>query len=174
MDNTSTITYVSGDKINSINVRQLSAYSSLPTLKNNQASVYDFYSPESITIRPMTKCRIPLDLQITLPSNTVLTFQTRPSQSKNNLMIINSTVDSTFKGNLEVFLFNFGPRPYRIMALDRICQGIIYDCKTPDLLVINQKVKEEIVQTNILPDSDDPHDHNASHDQDSTQPKETI
>ena len=100
---------------------------------------------DAITIPPKEVSVIPLGIRIALPEG--FEAQVRPRSglaARNNVGVLNSpgTVDSDYRGEVKVILFNFGKEPFVVKRGDRIAQ-----------MVITRVVKAALVEQNQLEDT---------------------
>ena len=117
-----------------LKIRLLSKFAELPT-KVNEGSLFDFYSPETVSLKGGRSTKIPLDLQVQIPANMILNLSIKSNLARNSIIILNPIVDRTFRGNLSISLFNLSNRPYRILAQDKICQGSFLQINNPGILL---------------------------------------
>jgi dUTP pyrophosphatase len=83
---------------------------------------------EAVVIPPLGRARIPTGLVMELPEG--YEAQVRPRSglaSRHGLTILNSpgTIDSDYRGELEVILINLGSGPFTVNDGDRIAQLVI-------------------------------------------------
>ncbi|MGC8652915.1 MAG: dUTP diphosphatase [Candidatus Kryptoniota bacterium] len=87
------------------------------------AAVEDF-----VVIEPMTAVLIPTNLRIELPAGYEAQVRPRSGLAANHkIMMLNSpgTIDSDFRGEIKVILFNIGERPFTVNRGDRIAQMVV-------------------------------------------------
>jgi len=102
----------------------------LPEYMSEGASGMDLYAAvkEPIIILPKEFGLIPVGIRIALPDG--YEAQVRPRSglaAKHGIGILNSpgTIDSDYRGEIKVILFNFGTQPFKIERGDRIAQMVI-------------------------------------------------
>tara|TARA_B100000989_G_scaffold286588_1_gene255358 strand:- start:3543 stop:3983 length:441 start_codon:yes stop_codon:yes gene_type:complete len=102
----------------------------LPSYKTKGSSGVDLraFLKETIEIKPDETKLIPTGLAIALPEN--LEIQVRPRSglaAKECIGVLNSpgTIDSDYRGEIKVILFNHGKKNFRINNGDRIAQMIL-------------------------------------------------
>ena len=96
---------------------------------------------DAITIPPKEVSVIPLGIRIALPEG--FEAQVRPRSglaARNNVGVLNSpgTVDSDYRGEVKVILFNFGKEPFVVNRGDRIAQMVITRVARAALVEQNQ------------------------------------
>jgi len=102
----------------------------LPTYMTAGASGMDVYAAvnEPITIQPREFDMIPLGIKIAIPDGYEAQIRPRSGlAAKNGIGMLNSpgTIDSDYRGEVKVILFNFGKKPFVIKRGDRIAQMVI-------------------------------------------------
>lgn len=106
----------------------------IPTRADEGSAGYDFYSPETVTIKPKQMVKIKTNVKCKMGDREVLMLYVRSSIGiKKNLMLANGTgvIDSTYynnpdnEGNIIIALYNYGDEPQTIEIGDRIAQGVI-------------------------------------------------
>ena len=102
----------------------------LPTYMSSGASGMDLFAAvtEPVTIPPKEMAVISLGIRIDLPEG--FEAQVRPRSglaAGHGIGILNSpgTVDSDYRGEVKVILFNFGKQPFVVNRGDRIAQMVI-------------------------------------------------
>ncbi|OGU54647.1 MAG: deoxyuridine 5'-triphosphate nucleotidohydrolase [Ignavibacteria bacterium RBG_13_36_8] len=116
-----------------IKIKQISSSFSdipLPEYATEGSSGLDLRAAidKSITIAAGTVALIPTNLKVEIPVGYEI--QVRPRSglaAKNNIGVLNSpgTIDSDYRGEIKVILFNFGGNDFIIKRGDRIAQMIV-------------------------------------------------
>jgi len=104
---------------------------SLPTYQTAGAAGADIcaYLPNgAVTLAPFDRMRIPTGLRLEIPDG--YEGQIRPHSGlalKSGLTVLNApaTIDSDYRGPIDVILYNAGVLPFQIAHGDRIAQVII-------------------------------------------------
>ncbi len=81
-----------------------------------------------VLINPMAVILVPTNVRIELPSGYEAQVRPRSGLAANHkIMMLNSpgTIDSDFRGEIKVVLFNIGDNPFRINRGDRIAQMVV-------------------------------------------------
>ena len=102
----------------------------LPKYMTAGSSGMDVYAAvkEPITIQPREFDMIPLGIKIAIPDGYEAQIRPRSGlAAKNGIGMLNSpgTIDSDYRGEIKVILFNFGKTPFVINRGDRIAQMVI-------------------------------------------------
>jgi dUTP pyrophosphatase len=100
---------------------------SIPQYHSEQAAGCDLCAciNEDVIIQPQRYCLIPTGIRIEIPVG--YEAQVRPRSglaAECGVGILNApgTIDADYRGEIQVILFNFGNRPFRIKNRDRIAQ----------------------------------------------------
>jgi len=128
-------------------IKKLDPSVELPAYKTNGASGMDLmaFIKEPINLKPHTSFLIPTGISVAFPSEFEIQIRPRSGlAAKNNISVLNTpgTIDSDYRGEIKVILYNHGDSDFLINNKDRIAQMIL----TP---VIKMKLKE----TNDLPET---------------------
>ncbi len=81
----------------------------------------------SFTIMPFRRGIVPTGLFFEIPQNYEIQVRSRSGlAAKNGITVLNSpgTIDSDYRGEIKVILFNSGEEPFIISHGDRIAQGV--------------------------------------------------
>ena len=108
-----------------------------PSYQKEGDSGFDFMAnlleDEIITIQPLKRALIPTGLHFQIPVGFELQVRPRSGLAlKNGITVLNTpgTVDSGYRGEVKVVLFNTGEEPFTIKNGDRIAQGVISPVQT--------------------------------------------
>ena len=111
-------------------VKKLNSKVKLPKYKTDGSSGLDLmaFIDKPISIMPHTSKLIPTGLSIAIPNN--MEIQIRPRSglaAKNNISVLNTpgTIDSDYRGELKVILYNHGDKEFIINNKDRIAQMVL-------------------------------------------------
>ena len=121
-------------------IKRLSPEVNLPSYKSSGASGMDLmaFIKSSITIKPKTSCLIPTGLSMAFSQDYEIQIRPRSGlAAKNNISVLNTpgTIDSDYRGEIKVIIYNHGDKDFVINNNDRIAQMIL----TP---VIKMELKE--------------------------------
>tara|TARA_B100001564_G_scaffold344084_1_gene341289 strand:+ start:194 stop:631 length:438 start_codon:yes stop_codon:yes gene_type:complete len=119
----------------------------LPSYKTSGASGMDLmaYLEKSIILEPGKSCLIPTGLSVAFSEGYEIQIRPRSGlAAKNNISVLNTpgTIDSDYRGELKIILFNHGRENFIINNNDRIAQ-----------MVLTPIVKMKLEETNELPES---------------------
>ena len=119
----------------------------LPSYKTNGASGMDLIAwiDNPIILKPGRSCLVPTGISVAFPQEYEI--QVRPRSglaAKNNISVLNTpgTIDSDYRGEIKIILFNHGNEDFIINNKDRIAQ-----------MVLTPIIKMQLEETNELPDT---------------------
>ncbi len=119
-------------------VKKLNENATIPTRNHFDDAGLDLYSPFDIDLVPGEGETIELGIAIALPPNTVGLIVDRSSMGKRGIKVMGGVVDSGYRGELKVTLWNNADESYWIRKGDKIAQLLILDIRKPVL----REVKE--------------------------------
>ena len=119
----------------------------LPSYKTSGASGMDLmaFIKSSITIKPKTSCLIPTGLSVAFSKDYEVQIRPRSGlAAKNNISVLNTpgTIDSDYRGEIKVIIYNHGNKDFIINNGDRIAQ-----------MVLSPVIKMKLEETNDLPET---------------------
>ena len=122
--------------MNSIAVKKLHPGAKLPTYGSAEAAGADLYAclDGSLTIQPGQTAWIPTGLALEIPKGYAgLVYARSGLACKMGLAPANKVgvIDSDYRGEITVVLYNHGPEPQTIASGERIAQLIITPVLTP-------------------------------------------
>ena len=126
-------------------IKKLSPQVQLPTYKTSGASGMDLmaFINSSITIKPQNSCLIPTGLSIAFSEKYEVQIRPRSGlAAKKNISVLNTpgTIDSDYRGEIKVIIYNHGKNDFLIDNGDRIAQ-----------MILTPVVKMELEETDNLP-----------------------
>ncbi len=128
-------------------VKKLKPSVKLPSYKTSGASGMDLmaYIDKSIELKPGESCLVPTGLAVAFPKEYEIQIRPRSGlAAKNNISVLNTpgTIDSDYRGEIKVILFNHGNKNFKISNSDRIAQ-----------MILTPVIKMDLKETNELPES---------------------
>ena len=128
-------------------IKKLSKEVSLPKYETEGSSGLDLaaFIDKNIEIKPGKSEIIPTGLAIAIPKNFEIQIRPRSGlAAKNNMSVLNTpgTIDSDYRGEIKVILYNHGNNDFVVNNGDRIAQMILVPV-----------VKMELEETNDLPET---------------------
>ena len=126
-------------------IKKLDPAVKLPAYKTNGASGMDLmaFIKEPISVKPKTSNLIPTGLSVAFSEDYEIQIRPRSGlAAKNNISVLNTpgTVDSDYRGEIKVIIYNHGSENFVINNGDRIAQ-----------MILTPVIKMELEETNNLP-----------------------
>lgn len=111
-------------------IKKLYSSVELPAYKTNGASGVDLmaFIKEPIKLKPNSSCLVPTGLSVAFSEDYEIQIRPRSGlAAKNSISILNSpgTIDSDYRGEIKVILYNHGSEDFLINKKDRIAQMIL-------------------------------------------------
>ena len=111
-------------------IKKLDPKVTLPSYKTKGASGMDLmaFVKEKIVIKPQTSSLIPTGLSVAFSQDYEIQIRPRSGlAAKNNISVLNTpgTIDSDYRGEIKVILFNHGDKDFTVNNDDRIAQMIL-------------------------------------------------
>ena len=111
-------------------IKKLNSKVKLPSYKTDGSSGMDLmaFIDKPISILPQKSELIPTGLSIAIPNNTEVQIRPRSGLAvKNNISVLNTpgTIDSDYRGELKVILYNHGNEEFVVKNEDRIAQMVL-------------------------------------------------
>ena len=128
-------------------IKRLSLGVNLPSYKSSGASGMDLmaFIKSPVTIKPKTSFLIPTGLSLAFSKDYEVQIRPRSGlAAKNNMSVLNTpgTIDSDYRGEIKVILYNHGNNDFVVNNGDRIAQMILVPV-----------FKMELEETNDLPET---------------------
>ena len=128
-------------------IKKLNPSVQLPSYKTNGASGMDLmaFTEKPISLEPGTSCLVPTGLSVAFPEEYEIQIRPRSGlAAKNNISVLNTpgTIDSDYRGELKIILFNHSSKNFIINNNDRVAQ-----------MVLAPIIKMELEETNELTES---------------------
>tara|TARA_A100001011_G_scaffold201413_1_gene209722 strand:- start:1685 stop:2122 length:438 start_codon:yes stop_codon:yes gene_type:complete len=128
-------------------IKKLNPSVELPAYKTDGASGMDLmaFINEPITLKPKSSCLVPTGLSVAFSSDFEIQIRPRSGlAAKNSISVLNApgTIDSDYRGELKVILFNHGNLDFLIHNKDRIAQ-----------MILTPVIKMDLEETDNLPDT---------------------
>ena len=111
-------------------VKKLNPKAELPKYKTEGSSGMDLMAliENPITIKPQNSALIPTGLSIAIPEDTEVQIRPRSGlAAKSSISVLNTpgTIDSDYRGEIKIILFNHGKEEFTVNNNDRIAQMIL-------------------------------------------------
>jgi len=128
-------------------IKKLNSDVELPAYKTNGASGMDLmaFISEPIRIASNSSSLVPTGLSVAFSEDYEVQIRPRSGlAAKYNITVLNTpgTIDSDYRGEIKIILFNHGKKDFLINNKDRIAQ-----------MILTPVVKIELEETDNLPDT---------------------
>ena len=128
-------------------IKKLDPAVKLPEYKTKGASGMDIvaFIKEPIIIKPKTSSLVPTGLSVAFSEDYEIQIRPRSGlAAKNNISVLNTpgTIDSDYRGEIKVIIYNHGDTEFVINNGDRIAQ-----------MILSPVVKMELEETDNLPET---------------------
>lgn len=119
-------------------IKKLDPAVEMPTYKTTGASGMDLmaFIKHPIKLAPKNSCLVPTGLSVTFSEEYEIQIRPRSGlAAKNNISVLNTpgTIDSDYRGEIKIILFNHGSNEFVINNKDRIAQMILMPVYKMDL-----------------------------------------
>ena len=126
-------------------IKKLDPTVELPAYKTEGASGMDLMAlvKEAINLKPNSSCLVPTGLAVAFSSDFEIQIRPRSGlAAKNSISVLNTpgTIDSDYRGEIKVILFNHGKGDFLINNKDRIAQ-----------MILTPVIKMDLEETDDLP-----------------------
>ena len=128
-------------------IKKLDPAVELPAYKTEAASGMDLMAliKEPINLKPNSSCLVPTGLAVAFSSDFEIQIRPRSGlAAKNSISVLNTpgTIDSDYRGEIKVILFNHGKSDFLINNKDRIAQ-----------MILTPVIKMDLEETDDLPET---------------------
>ena len=111
-------------------VKKLSSKVQLPKYKTDGSSGMDLMAliEQPIKIKPQESVLIPTGITIAIPEDTEVQIRPRSGLAvKSNVSVLNTpgTIDSDYRGEIKIILFNHGKEEFTVNNNDRVAQMVL-------------------------------------------------
>ena len=128
-------------------IKKLAPSVEIPTYKSKGASGMDLmaFLNDPIKLAPRSSCLVPTGLSVAFSEKFEIQIRPRSGlAAKNEISVLNTpgTIDSDYRGEIKIILFNHGSSEFIINNKDRIAQ-----------MILTPVHKMELEEVEILPSS---------------------
>ena len=111
-------------------VKKLDPNVQLPSYKTDGSSGMDLFAfiKNPVKIKPGTSELIPTGISVAIPINFEIQIRPRSGlAAKSNISVLNTpgTVDSDYRGEVKIILFNHGKKEFIVNNNDRVAQMVL-------------------------------------------------
>lgn len=118
-------------------IKKLHPNAKLPTRATEGSSGYDLYSPITVSITPRSNRKIALGFAIEIPYGIEGQIRPRSGLANKGILPAFGTVDSDYRGEVAVNIFNYFDYYYTINVGERIAQLVFVGIVHRDLRFID-------------------------------------
>ena len=127
--------------------KRLNPKAQIPKYKTDGSSGLDLMAliEDPIKIKAQKSALIPTGISVAIPRDTEIQIRPRSGlAAKSNISVLNTpgTIDSDYRGEIKIILFNHGNKEFVINNKDRIAQ-----------MILSPVHKIDLEEVEILPDS---------------------
>ena len=128
-------------------IKKLDPSVELPAYKTNGASGMDLmaFIQDPICLKPHSSCLVPTGISVAFSSEFEIQIRPRSGlAAKNSISVLNTpgTIDSDYRGEIKVILYNYGDSEFLINNKDRIAQ-----------IILTPVIKMSLEETDNLPET---------------------
>ena len=128
-------------------IKKLNSAVKLPEYKTNGASGMDLiaFIKQSIIVKPKTSSLVPTGISVAFSEDYEIQIRPRSGlAAKYNISVLNTpgTIDSDYRGEIKIIIYNHGDTDFNINNGDRIAQ-----------MILSPVIKMELKETNNLPET---------------------
>ena len=128
-------------------IKKLDPSVELPVYKTNGASGMDLmaFIQDPINLKPHSSCLVSTGISVAFPSEFEIQIRPRSGlAAKNSISVLNTpgTIDSDYRGEIKVILYNHGDNDFLINNKDRIAQ-----------IILTPVIKMNLEETDNLPET---------------------
>ena len=119
-------------------IKKLDPAAEIPTYKTTGASGMDLmaFIKQPIKLAPKSSCLVPTGLSVAFSKEYEIQIRPRSGlAAKNSISVLNTpgTIDSDYRGEIKIILFNHGSSEFIINNKDRVAQMILMPVNKMDL-----------------------------------------
>ena len=113
-----------------IQIKRLNSEVKIPSYKTRGSSGMDLmaFSKDPVTIKPKSSELISTGIAVAIPEDTEIQIRPRSGlAAKSNISVLNTpgTIDSDYRGELKIILYNHGADDFVVNNGDRIAQMVL-------------------------------------------------
>ena len=121
-----------------IKIKLLSEVGKIPTKGTDFSAGYDLYAAENGEIDPLKRCLIKTNISIAIPKGYYGRIAPRSGLAyKNGIDVMAGVINSDYRGDVGVILYNTGIEVFSFNRGDRIAQLVIEKCHKADWVQVD-------------------------------------
>lgn len=127
------------NRFSSFLAKKLRPNAILPKKFSEGAAGFDLFSSESAVVLPKNKCAVSTGLSVAIASGKYGRIAPRSGLAFKNFIDVGAgVIDSDYRGELKVLLFNFSNEDFKISPGDRVAQIIIENVVQTDIREVSE------------------------------------
>jgi dUTP pyrophosphatase len=132
------------EEVVTLKIKRLRSNVKLPAFKSKGAACFDLYSPTILVIPPRQAATIPLGIASEIPEGYEVVIRTRSGHAFDfSLQVHLGTIDSDYRGEWMVKVFNHSSAPYVVREGERIAQGALREVPKVEIVEVDELSKTE-------------------------------
>lgn len=121
-----------------IKIKKIHPDAKTPMMSTDHAVGFDLYAIEEAILEPGDRKAIGTGIATEFPEGTAVIFKDRSGMGFKGIHVFGGVIDSDYRGEYKVILFNSTKEPFKIEKGDRICQAVLIDYYTPEFIEVNE------------------------------------
>jgi dUTP pyrophosphatase len=121
-----------------VKIKKLNPDAIIPILGTEHAAGFDVFSIEEHEFLPGETYAIKTGIAIEIPEGKALFIWDRSGMGFKGIHRFAGLIDSDYRGEIKIILFNSKKENFRISKGDRIAQGVIQDYYTPEFEEVSE------------------------------------
>lgn len=122
-----------------IKIRKLHPEAMIPSYSNPHDAGMDFYSLETITLKPMQRHAFPTGISMAIPNGFVGLFWDKSGlASKHGLKTMAGVIDSGYRGEIKIVVKNLSDELYTVEKGKKIAQMLIQPIERRDIIEVKE------------------------------------
>ena len=109
-----------------------------PTRAHKTDAGLDLRSPICIEVPANGSAVIDIGVHVELPNGTVGFLKSKSGLNVKHDITSDGVIDVGFTGSIKAKLYNHGAKPYQVLRGDKITQLVIFDCRFPDVEIVDE------------------------------------
>lgn len=105
----------------------------LPTRSHNSAG-YDLYSSQDVLLDPLCVTKVPTAIHSDFPPDVVALVWDRSSMAQKGIHTFAGVIDSDYRGEWQVMLYNSNVDPFTFSTGDRVAQVLLHQLSPIEML----------------------------------------
>lgn len=121
-----------------VKIKKLHADAKIPSIGSEHAAGFDFYSCEDYEFQQGETHAVPTGIAVEVPVGKVLFIWDRSGMGFKGIHRFAGVIDSDYRGEIKIILFNSTKNVFKISKGDRIAQGVIQDYYMPEFEEVDE------------------------------------